>query len=149
MFLGTYEHSMDAKGRTSLPAKFREILQSRYDGRLILTVNFDSSGSCLVGYPFASWEELAGKYAQLSPFDPNAIRLRRLHVGSATEVDIDKQGRVLIPPPLREYAQLEREVVWAGNLGVLELWSKARWQDEQKKTRDELPAIMQSLAGKV
>src|SRR5262245_10763825 len=114
MFRGLYEHSIDGKGRTSLPVHFREVLAAEPNGdkdSLIITTGIDR---CLVAYPLPEWRAFEAKLAGLSQFDPAVVQLKRIYVAGATECPIDKHGRLLIPPMLREYAKLEGEVVWAG-----------------------------------
>jgi MraZ protein len=147
MFIGTYEHSMDAKGRTSLPARFREILTTRFDGRLILTTSIDSSGRCIDGFPYATFEATAARLHELSPFDPDAQLLRRFFAANAVECEIDKQGRVLIPPRLRDHAGLTKDLVWVGNHDRVEIWDQAAFEELQRRTREELPQIMPRIAG--
>ena len=124
LFLGTHGHTLDDKGRVSLPVRFREVLG---DGRLILTTNVDSHGRCLVAYPVAAWERFIGRVAELPQFDEDVLLLKRLYVAGATECAIDGLGRVLVPPTLREHAALQRDVIWAGMGRQIELWDKERW----------------------
>jgi MraZ protein len=140
MFRGLYEHSMDPKGRTSFPARFRESLASatKDDSRIVLTSGIDP---CLVVYPIAEWEAFEAKLAKLSQFDRAVQRLKRIYVAAATEVTLDKHGRLLIPPTLRAYADLEAEVLWAGMVSTVEVWSKANWQaqvDSARAVRSEI-----------
>ncbi|MBI3185520.1 MAG: division/cell wall cluster transcriptional repressor MraZ [Myxococcales bacterium] len=136
MFRGVYEHQIDGKGRTSFPARLRETLLGAYDERLILTTALDS---CLHAYPVREWEQLESALAKRNPMEPGVKTLMRLYVASAQECQIDKLGRVLIPPALRAHAQLEKEVVWAGMVRVIELWSKQGWavaREEAKRGAD-------------
>lgn len=125
MFRGQFQHSIDAKGRTSLPARFRDSLDSCGDPRFVLTSGlFDP---CLHLFPLKAWEELEEKIAQLPSLDPHVVRFRRLYVSAACECEADKAGRVLIPNHLREKADLKKDVLWAGMGRHLELWSQAAW----------------------
>src|SRR5262245_20578289 len=125
MFSGHYEHAIDAKGRTSVPARFRDLLAAQNDLRLVVTpALFDP---CLDVYPMRAWEDLEGRIAGLPRFDPKVVHLRRRYVSAAVECEIDKQGRILVPPALREHAALVKEVLWAGSGKSAELWSKERW----------------------
>jgi MraZ protein len=126
MFRGQFVHSVDAKGRVSLPARFRDVLLADSDARFVLTpALFDP---CLHLYPMAAWEEFEQKVSELPSLDPNAVRFRRMYVSAAVECELDKAGRVLVPPHLRERAQLDKsEALWAGMGRILELWSRARW----------------------
>jgi transcriptional regulator MraZ len=124
LFLGTHAHTLDGKGRVSLPVRFREALG---DGRLILTTNVDSHGRCLVAYPASSWARFLARVADLPQFDEDVLLLKRLYVAGASECAIDALGRILVPPTLREHAELSREVIWAGMGRQIELWDKDRW----------------------
>jgi MraZ protein len=132
VFRGVYEHQIDAKGRTSLPAKLRETLATAYDERLIVTTALDP---CLHAYPVREWELLESSLAKRNPMEPGVKTLMRLYVASAQECPLDKLGRLLVPPSLRQHAGLGKEVVWAGMVKVIELWSKAGWQKAQEEAR--------------
>jgi MraZ protein len=122
MFRGQFLHSVDAKGRISLPARFRELLTSDGDARFVLTPSpFDT---CLHLYPMRAWEAFEQRVSELPSLDQNVVRFRRLYVSAAVECELDRAGRVLVPPTLRERAHLERDAVWAGMGKILELWSK-------------------------
>ena len=126
MFRGQFVHSVDAKGRISLPARFRDVLLADKDARFVLTpALFDP---CLHLYPMVAWQEFEQKVSELPSLDPNAVRFRRMYVSAAVECELDKAGRVLVPPHLRERAQLDKsEALWAGMGRILELWSRSRW----------------------
>ena len=132
MFRGVYEHQIDAKGRTSLPAKLRETLTGAYDERLIITTALDP---CLHAYPVREWEALETALAKRNPMEPGVKTLMRLYVASAQECPLDKLGRVLIPPSLRAHAGLEKDLVWAGMVKVIEVWSVAGWAKAQEEAR--------------
>jgi MraZ protein len=134
VFRGVFEHQIDAKGRTSFPAKLRETLLAQYDDRLIVTTALDN---CLHAYPVREWEQLEAALGRRNPMEPGVKALLRLYVASAQELQIDKLGRVLIPPTLRAHARLEKDVVWAGMVKVIELWSKDGWQKAQEEARTE------------
>lgn len=134
VFRGVYEHQIDGKGRTSLPAKLRETLVGGYDERLILTSALDS---CLHAYPVREWEALESALAKRNPMEPGIKTLMRLYVAPAQECSLDKLGRILVPPNLRAHAQLEKEVVWAGMVKVIELWSADGWRKAQEEARNE------------
>ena len=128
MFRGRYEHAIDAKGRTSLPSRFREVLTSAGESRLVITTGLDA---CLVAYPMTEWIAFEDRLARLPQFDPQVAQLRRIYVSGAVDVDIDKLGRLLIPQTLRDHAHLDRDAVWAGMGRFVELWSKERWSKMQ------------------
>ncbi len=134
MFRGVFEHQIDAKGRTSFPVKLRETLVGSYDDRLIVTTALDP---CLHCYPVREWEQFETALARRNPMEPGVKALLRLYVASAQEVQLDKLGRVLIPPQLRHYAGLEKDLVWAGMVKVIELWSKTGWAKAQEAARTE------------
>ncbi len=135
MFRGVYEHQIDAKGRTSLPAKLRDTLVGTYDDRLILTTALDP---CLHAYPVREWEQLEASLAKRNPMEAGVKTLMRLYVAPAQEVQVDRLGRVLIPPSLRAHAGLEKDVVWAGMVKVIELWSAEGWLKAQADARAEV-----------
>ncbi len=132
VFRGVFEHQIDAKGRTSFPAKLRETLVGSYDERLIVTTALDA---CLHAYPVREWEQLETALSRRNPMEPGVKTLMRLYVAPAQECQVDKLGRVLIPPALRLHAALEKDVVWAGMVKVIELWSKAGWRQAQEDAR--------------
>lgn len=123
MFRGRYEHQIDAKGRLSVPSKFRDALSTVQDERLIIT-NFDQ---CLWAYPVHEWQELERKVASLPQFMDEVKALQRAFISAACECPIDKQGRILIPPSLRNYGALEKDVVIVGMTKRIEIWSRERW----------------------
>ena len=105
MFRGANKVTLDAKGRLAMPARYRDTLVERSEGRLVATV--DRSDRCLLIYPLPDWEEIERKLMRLPTLNPQARRLQRLMVGHATDLELDSHGRVLVPPKLREYAGLD------------------------------------------
>jgi MraZ protein len=146
VFLGSYENKLDGKGRVSLPARFREVLSTLGDSRLVLTTNVDPEGQCLVAYPYNEWQAFHERIASLPQFDEAVILLRRLHIAGATECTPDRQGRILIPPVLREYAGLKRTVLFAGLGSNIEIWDRDRWEDERSRAKAGLVQINETLA---
>jgi MraZ protein len=135
MFRGQFLHSVDAKGRISLPARFRELLTSDGDARFVLTPSpFDP---CLHLYPMRAWEAFEQRVSELPSLDQNVVRFRRLYVSAAVECELDRAGRVLVPPALRERAHLERDAVWAGMGKILELWSKPDFDNALTMTPEQ------------
>jgi MraZ protein len=132
VFRGVFEHQIDAKGRTSFPVKLRETLVSGGDDRLIITTALDP---CLHCYPVREWEQLETALGKRNPMEPGVKSLLRLYVAGAQEVQPDKLGRVLIPPTLRNHAHLEKDVVWAGMVKIIELWSHDGWAKAQEEAR--------------
>ncbi|MBI5511905.1 MAG: division/cell wall cluster transcriptional repressor MraZ [Deltaproteobacteria bacterium] len=153
MFRGLFEHSVDTKGRTSLPVRFREVLarmerEANGDGvkareaRLIVTTGIDR---CLVAYPLPEWQAFETKLAALSQFDPAVVQLKRIYVAGASECTVDRHGRLLLPPMLREYAGLNRDLVWAGMVTTIEIWAKELWTEQSLSSRVNRDAIARAL----
>jgi MraZ protein len=124
MFLGRFTYNVDQKGRLAVPARFRESLS----GTVILTRGIDP---CLVLYPLESWAPLAAKVDALPLADPDARAFRRLMYAEAANLELDRQGRILLPPELRAWAGIEREAVIVGVNTSIEIWSQAGWQAQQ------------------
>ena len=143
MFRGQFSHAIDTKGRVSLPARFRDALLAPGDPRFILTPALFEP--CLHLHPMRSWEELEEKIASLPSFDPNIVRFRRLYVSAAIECELDKTGRVLVPPALRERVGLAKDVLWAGMGRTIELWSREKWDAELSLTADEQAAFKRAV----
>lgn len=142
MFRGRFEHSVDLKGRVSIPSKFREILATNYDERLILT-NFDD---CLWGYPVAEWQVIEDKVAALPQFKPEVKALQRVFISAATECPIDKQGRILVPPTLRDYAGITKDLVFVGMTKRIEIWSADRFKKVFTESQQDLKNLSEKLA---
>ena len=143
MFRGRYEHTIDAKGRTSLPARYRDVLAGIGERRIILTNALDK---CLNAYAMPKWIEFEDKIAKLPRFDPAVQQLKRIYVSGAVECEIDESGRVLIPPTLRDYAGLNKDVLWAGSGEYAELWDKKAWQTQFEIGDDERRKVAARLA---
>lgn len=134
-FKSEYSHSIDSKGRVIVPAKFRESLGESF----VITKNFDG---CLCMYPFDEWEAFELKLRQL-PESKNGVRkLKRHFIGGAAECELDKQGRVLIPSSLREYAQLIKDVLFIGMGDKVEVWDKERYEEYKIDNAEALDEIM-------
>ena len=135
MFRGQFTHSVDAKGRISLPVRFREQLAGASDPRIVVTpALFDP---CLHLYPLKAWEEFEAKVNALPSLDRHAVRFRRLYVSAAVECELDSSGRVLVPQELRTHAKLDKDALWAGMGPILELWSKPEWDRAIAMTPEE------------
>ena len=122
MFMGEYNHTIDAKGRLIIPSKFRELLGEEF----VLTKGLDG---CLSIYPMNEWEAFEEKLRALPLTNKNARTFSRFFVAGATSCELDKQGRILVPQTLREFAGLEKDVVLTGNLNRIEVWSKEKWSE--------------------
>lgn len=133
---------MDSKGRLSIPSKFRELLSSNYDERLIVT-NFDQ---CLWAYPFAEWQKLEQKVSTLPQFLDEVKALQRVFISAASECPVDRQGRILLPTHLRDYAGLTKDAVIVGMTNRLEIWSKERWSVIFDSAQKHLEGLGKKLA---
>lgn len=142
MFRGRYEHTIDQKGRLSIPSRFREILAAHGDERLILT-NFDN---CLWAYPVAEWQKVEEKVASLPQFRSEVKTLQRFFISAASECPLDSNGRIIVPPTLRDYAGLERDVVLVGMTKRIEIWAKGQWQKVFGKAENDLGSMGDKLA---
>ena len=142
MFKGRYLHTLDAKGRLSIPSRFRETLAQHREEVLILTY-FDA---CLWGFPSDEWELLEEKLRKLPLLQKDVRAFTRIFFASAQECPVDKQGRILIPPSLREDAGLEKDVVLLGAASRLEIWSKPRWDEFYRQSTENIEPIAAKLA---
>lgn len=122
MFMGEYSHSVDAKGRLIVPAKFREQLGEQF----VITKGVDG---CLYGYSDEEWKRIEEKFRQVNLTTKDARKFMRFFFAGAASCEVDKQGRILIPSVLREFAGLEKEVVLVGVLSKIEIWDKERYED--------------------
>lgn len=130
MFMGQYEHTIDAKGRTIIPARYREDLGNTF----VVTRGLDG---CLYLYPLPAWQEFVDKLQHL-PSNLKNRQIQRQFLSKAMEVALDKQGRILIPALLRDIANLEKDVVFVGMMNHVEIWDKARLEQENLAENEEL-----------
>ena len=141
MFIGEYEHSVDAKGRVIMPAKLREDIGEKF----IVTKGLDG---CLFAYSFNEWTNFEGKLKNLPLTNKNARDFVRFFLSGAVECEIDKQGRFLIPGNLREYATLEKEIIIIGVGTRIEIWNKDEWKkysSDENISADEIAENMTML----
>ena len=139
MFIGEYEHSVDAKGRLIMPAKLREDIGEKF----VVTKGLDG---CLFAYSQNEWLNFEEKLKTLPLTNKNARDFVRFFLAGATECEIDKQGRFLISGNLRNYAKLEKEVVIVGVLNRIEIWNKEKWSNlDENISADEIAENMESL----
>jgi len=139
MFRGQFAHSIDAKGRISLPSRFRDVLMRDGESRFVVTpALFDP---CLHVYPLGVWEIFEQRIAELPNLAQHIIRFRRLYVSAAVECELDKAHRVLVPQDLRERVDLTKEALWAGVGKYMELWSKPRFEQAMEITAEEQEAF--------
>ncbi|MCH1601874.1 MAG: division/cell wall cluster transcriptional repressor MraZ [Luminiphilus sp.] len=147
MFRGVQHINLDAKGRLSVPARQRESLLDISAGSVVVTI--DTQSSCLVMYPLREWERVERDVQDLPTLNPAVRRFQRLVLGYASDLDLDSNGRILLPGALREYANLEKRVVLVGQGNKLELWSESLWEDECEAAlaadSGDLPAELMEL----
>jgi len=142
MFKGRYIHTLDAKGRLSVPSRFREVLARHREETLILT-NFDN---CLAGFPSDEWELLEEKIRALPMLQKDVRAFTRVFFSGAQECPVDRQGRILIPPTLREDAGLEKDIMLLGVANRIEIWSKDRWDATYRESTENFEAIAAKLS---
>jgi MraZ protein len=142
MFRGSYEHTVDSKGRVSVPSKFRDIIADRYDGRLVLAMDYDH---CLTVYPLEEWERLEEKIKSLSLMKQEAKDFRRFLLSSATECELDKQGRILIPPAHRGHAGISKNVTLLGIIDKIEIWDTRAWEARNIQNGDKISEALAAL----
>lgn len=131
MFRGINAVNLDAKGRMAIPTKFRDALQSSEQSDVVVTIDTDSL--CLLLYPLKQWELIEEKLQALPSFNPEARRIQRLLIGHASDLELDSNGRILIPSLLREYARLEKKVMLIGQGKKFEIWDEAHWVHERER----------------
>lgn len=138
MFMGEYNHTVDAKGRLIVPSKFREQLGEEF----VVTKGLDG---CLFVYTNLEWQNMEEKFKNIPMTSKDARKFSRFFFAGAAGVEIDKQGRILLPPNLREYANIQKDVVLAGVLNRIEIWDKDRWL-ENTYDEDEMDEIAEHMA---
>ena len=149
MFRGATKITLDDKGRMVMPTRYREQINELAQGKLVVTVDKDQ---CLLLYPLPEWELIQRKLMALPSLNATARRLQRLMVGHATDLPLDGHGRILLPPELREFAQLGRHGMLIGQGNRFELWDEARWNERRdlwlKNEHDptDLPSELESLS---
>lgn len=138
MFLGEYQHSLDDKGRFTVPSKFREEL----GGKFIATRGLDD---CIFLYPLQEWENIGKELHSLSFTKADARAFVRLFFSGASELELDKQGRTILPNNLREYASINKDLQIIGVGSRVEIWSNNKWQEYNKKASSSYEEIAESL----
>lgn len=135
IFRGINNLALDAKGRMAMPARYRERLMETCGGRLVVTVDKDR---CLLVYPLPEWEIIEEQLIALPSLNKQARLLQRLLIGHATEVELDSQGRILLPTMLREYAAMEKKLILIGQGKKFEIWDDQVWSEKQQAWLDEV-----------
>jgi MraZ protein len=142
MFRGRFNHTIDPKGRLSIPASFRNHL-AQYEGDLVVVPN----QHCLEIYPLDEWRRIEEKIHGQSLFKPEVRDLGRLYISRARDVALDGVGRILLPPDSRKDAGLEKDVTLVGGgLPMFEVWDRTRFEEYERTRSDALPSLFQSLA---
>jgi transcriptional regulator MraZ len=124
VFCGEFDYALDEKGRISVPARFREVLAAEGKDRLYITNHILERERCLALYPPREWEELVGRIRQKAHFDRNVQLFQTFYIGGAHEVETDRQGRILIPGKLRDFARLDREATFSAQIDHFQLWDR-------------------------
>lgn len=138
MFMGEYLHALDDKGRLTIPARFREQLGPRF----VLTRGLDR---CLFAYPMEEWKTLEQRLKSLPLMKADARAFARFFFSGATECEPDRQGRILIPAPLCEYASLKRECAVIGVSNRVEIWSRESWESYYRQSEESFDQIAENL----
>lgn len=142
VFRGQYHHTIDEKGRIIFPSKFRDIFAEKYDSRMVIT-NWEG---CLRVFPYDEWRILEEKISHQSILRREVRSFQRFFMSGAVDVNLDNHGRVLIPPTLREYANLEKDIVMAGMIKDIEIWSRQRFDEEMKKAAGDIDKFSDYIA---
>ncbi|HEY9051067.1 MAG TPA: division/cell wall cluster transcriptional repressor MraZ [Gammaproteobacteria bacterium] len=150
VFRGINNLALDAKGRMAMPARYRDRLVETCGGRLVVTVDRDR---CLLVYPLHEWELIEAQLVALPSLNKQARLLQRLLIGHATEVELDSQGRILLPNMLRDYAALDKKIVLIGQGKKFEIWDEQSWNDKQQvwlqdvnADEGDMPASLENLS---
>jgi MraZ protein len=151
MFRGITALTVDPKGRLAVPARYRDTLLELSEGRMVMTI--DTESTCLLLYTVPEWEKIEHKLENLPSFNRAARRIQRLLIGHATEIELDGNGRILVPPLLRDYARLDKRVMLVGQGRKFELWDEEAWEGNRKtwlleeaEAKDELPDELRSIS---
>lgn len=139
MFIGEYKHTIDAKKRLAIPAKFRKELGQK----AVITRGMDE---CLVVYPSKEWNSLADKISKLPISQAEARKFTRVILGGAMNVELDSLGRILIPDYLKNYASLRKNVIITGLYNRLEIWANDKWQAYRQRAEKEVSSMAEKLA---
>lgn len=140
-FRGRSEHALDEKGRLNIATRFRDVLRNQYDDRLMIT----PWHNCLKAYPLPQWEELEMTLLAQGKKQPEMIKLVRYMIGGVEECALDKQGRILLPAPLRDERSIKKDVVVNGMITYFEIWNKETWELENRPTPESFADFEQAL----
>jgi MraZ protein len=140
MFRGINSATLDSKGRMALPTRFREVLQLGADGKTVVTI--DMREQCLLLYPLPEWEVVQRKLESLANVGARARLLQRLLIGHATDLELDAQGRILLPGMLRDFGNLEKKLVLVGQGNKIEIWSADHWHEQMTHWRADESGLL-------
>lgn len=145
MFRGHSPRSLDPKGRLMIPSEFRKAAASMGSEESLMLTNFDG---CVVGYPLPEWERIEESFNRINVLDKRLRNFQRFFISGAMEVPLDKQGRILIPPHLRSYAKLDKDVIVAGVGKKMEIWSQDVFEAKRREMEEAFDEDMSELADK-
>lgn len=144
--LGTFQHTIDEKNRLSIPGKFRDYLNAISLGVVVVTISAEDP--CLTAYPTPEWEaktEQIEKYSTM--MNKESTQFQRIFYSNASDCSLDKQGRIIIPPPLRQHARLTKEVIIVGMKKRFEIWDRTEWERQEAYLKTNRTKIQKALAG--
>ena len=142
MFYGEHEHKLDKKGRIIIPSSFREVSKEHYIDKFFVTRGLDT---CLFMFPEEEWKQQETKFKSLSFTKRESRKFNRIFFSGAVEVRVDKQGRILLPTYLKQYADIKKEIMVIGVSNRIEIWSKDKWQEFYKGSKDSFEDIAEKL----
>lgn len=142
MFRGDFALTMDAKGRLAVPSRYRERLADACGGKLVVTISLLER--CLVAYPFPDWQRIENTLDGLPALDQKAQAISHLLIGHATELDLDAQGRILLPQSLRDFANLGKRVRMVGQIRKFELWNEETWTERRDQLLNQVDVLQEA-----
>lgn len=143
MFRGIHSINLDPKGRLAVPTRYRDRLQLDASGQLVVTI--DTESACLLLYPLPEWEIIEAKVQALPSFNAQARRIQRLLIGHASELELDNNGRILLPTLLRDYAKIDKKVMLIGQGKKFEIWDESTWCTERQLWLEEATQLPEDI----
>ncbi|MBU0673635.1 MAG: division/cell wall cluster transcriptional repressor MraZ [Proteobacteria bacterium] len=141
-FRGRSDHSLDGKGRLNIPTRFREVLRHQYGDERLMVFPWRH---CLKAYPLARWEEMEMNLMATGKKQPDTIRMVRFMVGGVVECQPDRQGRILLPPKMRDDCGIRKEVLVSGMITYFEIWDRVTWEEESRPSPEDFDAFELNL----